>query len=256
MTTAMSRLSRSMQSSAAAVELRGVTCRFAGSGGGVYTAVSDVDLRIEDGEFVSVVGPTGCGKSTLLNVAAGLLEPSEGEISVYGAPADRDQSPGRLPVSGRGADAVAHRAGQRRRRACGFRGVPRRGGATAQARDWLARVGSTCGHAARYPIELSGGMRKRVALAQALILDPRVAADGRAVQRAGRADAGADGGRAAPASGPRTTASRCCSSRTTWRRRSRWPIGWSMLAAGAGHAAGRGVRDRPAAARATCRRSG
>src|SRR6202021_2785732 len=49
-----------------------------------YTAVADASITIGDGEFVSIVGPTGCGKSTLLNVAAGLLEPTEGDISVDG----------------------------------------------------------------------------------------------------------------------------------------------------------------------------
>src|SRR6185436_13933887 len=64
----------------AAVSFEGITCTFAGRGGGAYTAVKDVSLSIADGEFVSVVGPTGCGKSTLLNVAAGLLKPSSGTL--------------------------------------------------------------------------------------------------------------------------------------------------------------------------------
>jgi NitT/TauT family transport system ATP-binding protein len=64
-----------------------ITCRFAArDGGGAYTAVANATLRVGAGEFVSVVGPTGCGKSTLLNVAAGLLEPSSGTISVFGEP--------------------------------------------------------------------------------------------------------------------------------------------------------------------------
>src|SRR5712672_465340 len=49
-----------------------------------YTAVRDTTLRVGEGEFVSVVGPTGCGKSTLLNVAAGLLQPSSGNVVVLG----------------------------------------------------------------------------------------------------------------------------------------------------------------------------
>jgi NitT/TauT family transport system ATP-binding protein len=52
-----------------------------------YTAVASTTLRVGAGEFVSVVGPTGCGKSTLLNIAAGLLQPSAGEVRVFGAPA-------------------------------------------------------------------------------------------------------------------------------------------------------------------------
>src|SRR4051812_16316883 len=70
-----------------ALELLGITCTFRSrDGGGRYTAVADTTLRIAAGEFVSVVGPTGCGKSTLLNIAAGLLEPSSGEVRVFGEP--------------------------------------------------------------------------------------------------------------------------------------------------------------------------
>ena len=62
-----------------ALALDDVTCRFAARDGGTpYTAVANTTLRVAEGEFVSVVGPTGCGKSTLLNVAAGLLAPSSG----------------------------------------------------------------------------------------------------------------------------------------------------------------------------------
>ena len=68
-----------------ALALEDVTCRFAARDGGApYTAVANATLRVAEGEFVSVVGPTGCGKSTLLNVAAGLLEPSSGVVSVFG----------------------------------------------------------------------------------------------------------------------------------------------------------------------------
>ena len=50
-----------------------------------YTAVERASLSVADGEFVSIVGPTGCGKSTLLNVAAGLLAPAAGSVSILGA---------------------------------------------------------------------------------------------------------------------------------------------------------------------------
>src|ERR1700692_2259921 len=63
-----------------------VTCAFASreKSGERYTAVKDTTLAVAAGEFVSVVGPTGCGKSTLLNVAAGLLQPSSGNVIVLG----------------------------------------------------------------------------------------------------------------------------------------------------------------------------
>jgi NitT/TauT family transport system ATP-binding protein len=52
----------------------------------IYTAVEKVRLSVEDGEFVAIVGPTGCGKSTLLNVAAGLLRPALGTVTIFGSP--------------------------------------------------------------------------------------------------------------------------------------------------------------------------
>src|ERR1700742_1841317 len=70
----------------AALALENITCTFAARDNRAqrYTAVKDTTLRVEPGEFVSVVGPTGCGKSTLLNVAAGLLQPSGGRAQVFG----------------------------------------------------------------------------------------------------------------------------------------------------------------------------
>src|SRR6516225_2506931 len=128
---------------AAAVAFENVTCTFAGRGGAApYTAVRDVTLAIDAGEFVSVVGPTGCGKSTLLNVAAGLLKPSSGTVEVFG---ERLQA----------VDGVNKRAGYMFqadalmpwRTGLGnvvagleFRGVPS-AEAAARADQWLRRVG-------------------------------------------------------------------------------------------------------------------
>lgn len=65
----------------ALLEYRDVAVAF-----GSYVAVEGVSLRVAEGEFLSLVGPTGCGKSTLLNVAAGLLPPSRGEVFLEGKP--------------------------------------------------------------------------------------------------------------------------------------------------------------------------
>ncbi len=149
-----------------------VTCAFAGKTGGErYTAVSNTSLAVAPGEFVSVVGPTGCGKSTLLNVAAGLLVPSSGRALVDGAPLAGINSRAGYMFQ---ADALMPWRSALSNVAAGpeFRGVSR-SEALSKARAWLARVG-LAGFENRYPHQLSGGMRKRVALAQMLILDPEI----------------------------------------------------------------------------------
>src|SRR3954469_24144949 len=155
-----------------ALELLGITCTFrARDGGGRYTAVADTTLRIAAGEFVSVVGPTGCGKSTLLNIAAGLLEPSSGEVRVFGEPlAGINRRAGYMFQ----AEALMPWRSALDNVLVGlqYRGVPE-SEARAQAEAWLARVGLS-GFGDRYPHQLSGGMRKRTALAQTLALDPDI----------------------------------------------------------------------------------
>ena len=157
----------------AAIEFDRITCTFAARGrpSGSYTAVKDVTLSIAEGEFVSVVGPTGCGKSTLLNVAAGLLRPSSGELRVEGKPL--------AGINRRAGYMFQAEALMPWRSALGnvtagleFRGVAREE-ARRRANEWLERVGLS-GFGDRYPHQLSGGMRKRVSLAQMLILDPHI----------------------------------------------------------------------------------
>ena len=69
-----------------AVELTGCTKQFPTPGGETYFAVRDITLKVEPGRFVSIVGPTGSGKSTILNMAAGLLNPSTGDVKSFGEP--------------------------------------------------------------------------------------------------------------------------------------------------------------------------
>jgi NitT/TauT family transport system ATP-binding protein len=156
---------------APAIELRGVTKRFRTPDGSAYTALRDLSMTVAPGEFCAVVGPTGCGKSTTLSLVSGLERPSEGEVLVGGAPVT-----GIRPEVGFmfQTDAVFPWKSVLGNVAAGplFRGV-RRADALRDAREWVRRVG-LAGFEAHYPHQLSGGMRKRVALAQTLINEPRV----------------------------------------------------------------------------------
>jgi NitT/TauT family transport system ATP-binding protein len=157
---------------AAPLRFEGVTCTFASTGRGPdYTAVRDASLAIEDGEFVALVGPTGCGKTTLLNIAAGLLAATGGRMSSFGVPIAGINRNAAYMFQ---ADALLPWLDARSNVALGLelRGV-RRKVAALRAAAWLERVG-LAPHARRFPHQLSGGMKKRVALAQVLVTEPRI----------------------------------------------------------------------------------
>ncbi len=154
-----------------AIELRGVTKRFLTPSGAVFTALRDLDMAVEPGEFCAVVGPTGCGKSTTLALISGLEPPSEGEVDVFGeAVTGIAEGIGYVFQ----ADAVFPWKTVLENVAAGprYRGASNRD-ARERARDWISREGLS-GFEDRYPYQLSGGMRKRVALAQSLINGPRI----------------------------------------------------------------------------------
>lgn len=160
-------------SAAPAVEFVNATCSFPARSPGEreYTAVKDVSLSLADGEFIAVVGPTGCGKSTLLNAVAGIRPPTSGEVRVLGKRVtDIQKDCGYLFQT----DTLLPWLTARRNVQLGlaYRGV-----SAEEARpivdDWLKKVGlATAGE--RFPHQLSGGMKKRVALAQTLLLDPKI----------------------------------------------------------------------------------
>jgi len=158
---------------ACALELIDISCTFRSrdDANQRYTAVSNTTLRINAGEFVSVVGPTGCGKSTLLNIGAGLLAASSGEVKVFGEPLAgintragyMFQAEALMPWRSALANVMM---------GLQYRGIPD-AEARRQAQGWLERVG-LAEFGDRYPHQLSGGMRKRTALAQVLALDPDI----------------------------------------------------------------------------------
>jgi NitT/TauT family transport system ATP-binding protein len=145
-----------------------------GDGGGPthrFTALEDITLDVRPGEFLALVGPSGCGKSTLLDLLGGLTAPTSGRILLDGRPIEgpaRDRGivfqqyalfPWRTAAQNVefGLDIAGLKAKQRRE----------------IARHYLDLVGLTA-FADRYPHELSGGMKQRVAIARSLAYDPEV----------------------------------------------------------------------------------
>ena len=151
------------------IELAGVTKRFVTPGGEAMTAIRDVNLIVEPGQFCAVVGPTGCGKSTTLTLAAGLEMPSAGTVRVSGNIVDGITKGASFVFQ---TDALLPWKPVLDNVALGltFRGLAKRE-AHAKAREWLKVVGLG-GFENHYPHQLSGGMRKRVSLAAALINEP------------------------------------------------------------------------------------
>jgi NitT/TauT family transport system ATP-binding protein len=152
------------------VDMRAIGLRFATPGGAVE-ALADCSLEVAAGSFTVVIGPNGCGKSTLLRLAAGLLTPTRGTVSVGGGPPRPGD--GRVGLAFQQPRLVPWRSTlDNVGLALELRGV----GTTerhARARSALERVG-LAGAARLRPGELSGGMAQRAALARALIGDPPV----------------------------------------------------------------------------------
>ena len=154
-----------------AVELIDVARRFVTPDGKAVAALRDFNMSVARGEFVALVGPTGCGKSTTLNLVTGLARPSRGTVRVFGK-----EVSGIDPRIGFAfqTDALFPWRNVIDNVAAGplFRGKPK-AEAIDLARQWLARV-NLSGHESKYPHQLSGGMRKRVALAQTFINEPQI----------------------------------------------------------------------------------
>ena len=154
-----------------AIELNNVTRKFISPKGESTVALRDFSMKIYEGDFCAIVGPTGCGKSTTLGMITGLSPPSSGTVAVFNQAVTKiDPNIGFVFQ----ADAVFPWKSVIENVAVGpiFRGMNKQQ-AHDKAAEWVRRVG-LAGFEHHYPHQLSGGMRKRVALAQTFINEPKI----------------------------------------------------------------------------------
>ncbi|THT98276.1 ABC transporter ATP-binding protein [Lampropedia puyangensis] len=154
------------------IDLDAVGQVFGASDGGRIVALQGVDLHLRKNEFVSLIGPSGCGKSTILRLISGLLQPTSGQVRIFGMPVTepRDeigmvfQKPTLLPwlsVLDNITFPMKHKYGRVT------------DAEHARARELLEMIGlADFGH--KRPGELSGGMQQRVSIARSLLHDPDI----------------------------------------------------------------------------------
>ncbi len=153
------------------IQGRNVNLTFRPPNRGPVRALSNFDIDVEEGEFLSIVGPSGCGKSTFLNILLGLIKPDSGELALHGK-----------KITGPGSDRamvfqefglLPWRTVQNNiELGLELKKVP---GAKRRAiAERLVELVGLAGFEAHYPHELSGGMKQRVGLARALAMDPDV----------------------------------------------------------------------------------
>jgi NitT/TauT family transport system ATP-binding protein len=156
----------------AAVRATGLGKTFSSRGGEVR-ALTDVELEVRDGEFVSLIGPSGCGKSTLMRLIADLDSPTEGTLQVFGKSASQARQDQDYGIAFQQAGLLPWRT------VAGNIAVPLElhGVGTKQRKSRVAELAELVGltdFTASYPDQLSGGMQQRVAIARALAEQPRL----------------------------------------------------------------------------------
>lgn len=134
-------------------------------------ALNNVNLEVNNGEFLALVGPSGCGKSTFLDIIGGITQPNSGMVYIDGKPA-------KGPALNRGIVFQGYAlfpwrtAVENVEFGLETKRVPK-SERIAIARKYLSLVGLSS-FESRYPYELSGGMKQRVAIARALAYDPDI----------------------------------------------------------------------------------
>lgn len=155
---------------ASSIELKGVSQVYVNRQG-AFSALQHIDLRIEPGEFVSIIGPSGCGKTTLLSLISGLLTPTSGSVSIMGELIKRPTPRVGYMLQ---QDYLFPWRTIEENVCLGLELLGRKDDASrAYAADLLAEMGLS-EFAAAFPQQLSGGMRQRVALVRTLATEPDI----------------------------------------------------------------------------------
>jgi len=136
-----------------------------------FTALSDIELKINPGEFVALVGPSGCGKSTLLRIITGLQKASKGSV-LYNGERLEGVNPNATIVFQTFALFPWFNVIENVELALANRDIPAKM-KTARAIEAIDRVGMD-GYEMAYPRELSGGMRQKVGFARAIVAEPEL----------------------------------------------------------------------------------
>jgi len=157
------------------IEWRGITQEFTlrgESGMSQIVAIKDVTLTVAKGEFVAIVGPSGCGKSTLLNIASGLTRPTKGSVLIDGEDVTGRTHPGVGYMFQE--DTVLPWYNVHRNVGLGLRYRKVAEAEIDQRVRGLLKLGGLSDFAKAYPHQLSGGMRRRVALLMTLAVNPEI----------------------------------------------------------------------------------
>ncbi|MFO1170796.1 MAG: ABC transporter ATP-binding protein [Hyphomicrobiaceae bacterium] len=154
------------------IDAENLSLTFETADGSVF-ALSDVNLKIADGEFVSLIGPSGCGKTTLLRIIADLEQPTAGKISVNGLSPEGARLGRQYGYVFQAPALYPWRTVERNVRLpleiMGFSAEDQR----ERARRNLELV-NLKGFEGKFPWQLSGGMQQRASIARALSFDPKL----------------------------------------------------------------------------------
>jgi len=156
----------------AALEISNVSHSFRTPAGAAMTALEDVSVSIAENEFFTVVGPTGCGKTTLLNIAAGLIVPAAGSVTMSKQGPSGPEKPTIGYITQDSNLLPWCTVIENIMVGLEARGVPR-AERRARAADWAARVG-LAKFEDHYPRQLSGGMQKRCSIARTMVYEPDI----------------------------------------------------------------------------------